>query len=157
MGTRNAATSDFETIERLFRLENRFSHGMEPGRVALTSEVLTESEFEEMIADDHALIAVSEASGVVTGFLFGRHRASKADRWSTAVNRVIIELLFVDEGYRGHGHASALIEHAIGWAESLKASEIDVEALVRNTAALGLYRKSGFEDRQLLLTLRLGK
>ncbi len=156
MRIRNAVTSDFEAIERLFRLENRFSHGMEPGRVALTSDVLTESEFGEIIADDHAIIAVSEARGVITGFIFGKHRASKADRWSTAVNRVIIELLFVDEDYRGHGHASALIEHTIDWAESLKASEIDVEALTRNTAALGLYRKSGFEDRQLLMTLRLG-
>jgi ribosomal protein S18 acetylase RimI-like enzyme len=153
---RNATNTDFEAIERLFQLENRTSHSIEPERVARTAEVLTESELDEMIGSDDMLVGVTEEGFVVTGLIFARHQRSEGHRWEPSINRVCVEVLFVDEDYRGHGHASALMEHVIRWAESMQASEVDVEAWTSNDAALALYKELGFREKQLLMTLRLG-
>jgi ribosomal protein S18 acetylase RimI-like enzyme len=48
------------------------------------------------------------------------------------------------------------MEHVIRWAESMRASEVDVEAWTSNDAALALYKELGFREKQLLMTLRLG-
>ncbi|MFW0777556.1 MAG: GNAT family N-acetyltransferase [Rickettsiales bacterium] len=51
----------------------------------------------------------------------------------------------VDERARGKGYGVALIEHAIEWTKTKKASQLILETGIHNNAAVALYSKLGFE------------
>ena len=57
---------------------------------------------------------------------------------------VEIFTIAVDKDHRGEGIGSALLEHLIAFARAKSASEIWLEASTRNTAAVNLYQKYGF-------------
>jgi GNAT superfamily N-acetyltransferase len=61
--------------------------------------------------------------------------------------------MWVDPGYRGHGVAMALLDHAVGWARERGAGEMVLWVADHNTAARRLYERAGFVatgDRQPL-------
>jgi ribosomal protein S18 acetylase RimI-like enzyme len=61
--------------------------------------------------------------------------------------------MWVDPGYRGHGVAMALLDHAVGWARERGAGEMILWVADHNAAARRLYERAGFVatgDRQPL-------
>lgn len=52
--------------------------------------------------------------------------------------------MLVDRGWRGRGVGSALVQAAIGWARDQGLHKLCLEVFAHNTAAIALYRKSGF-------------
>ena len=57
--------------------------------------------------------------------------------------------MLVDRGWRGRGVGSALIQAAISWARRQGLHKLCLEVFAHNTAAIGLYRKSGFVEEGL--------
>jgi len=54
--------------------------------------------------------------------------------------------MLVDRDWRGRGVGSALIQAAIGWARGQGLHKLCLEVFAHNTAAIALYRKSGFVE-----------
>ena len=54
--------------------------------------------------------------------------------------------MHVDRDWRGRGVGSALIQAAIGWARGQGLHKLCLEVFAHNTAAIALYRKSGFVE-----------
>ena len=54
--------------------------------------------------------------------------------------------MLVDRGWRGRGVGSALVQTAIGWARGQRLHKLCLEVFAHNTAAIALYRKSGFTE-----------
>lgn len=54
--------------------------------------------------------------------------------------------MLVDRGWRGRGAGSALLAAAVDWARGQGLHKLCLEVFAHNTAAIGLYRKSGFTE-----------
>jgi len=54
--------------------------------------------------------------------------------------------MLVDRGWRGRGVGSALVQAAIDWARGQGLHKLCLEVFAHNTAAIALYRKSGFAE-----------
>ena len=54
--------------------------------------------------------------------------------------------MLVDRDWRGRGVGSALVQAAIGWARGQGLHKLCLEVFAHNTAAIALYRKSGFVE-----------
>lgn len=54
--------------------------------------------------------------------------------------------MLVDRSWRGRGVGSALVQAAIGWARGQGLHKLCLEVFAHNTAAIALYRKSGFVE-----------
>ncbi len=54
--------------------------------------------------------------------------------------------MLVDRGWRGRGVGSALVQTAIDWARGQGLHKLCLEVFAHNTAAIALYRKSGFAE-----------
>jgi L-amino acid N-acyltransferase YncA len=52
--------------------------------------------------------------------------------------------MLVDRGWRGRGVGSALVAAAVDWARGQGLHKLCLEVFAHNTAAIALYRKSGF-------------
>jgi ribosomal-protein-alanine N-acetyltransferase len=68
------------------------------------------------------------------------------------VGRIRPELgMLVAAGSRGRGIGSALLAACIAWARAARAPELVLHVFPHNQAALALYRKHGFEERERLV------
>ncbi|HEY5990376.1 MAG TPA: GNAT family N-acetyltransferase, partial [Streptosporangiaceae bacterium] len=54
--------------------------------------------------------------------------------------------MLVDRGWRGRGVGLALVQAAIGWARGQRLHKLCLDVFAHNTAAIALYRKSGFVE-----------
>jgi RimJ/RimL family protein N-acetyltransferase len=54
--------------------------------------------------------------------------------------------MLVDRGWRGRGIGLALVQAAIRWARGQGLHKLCLEVFAQNTAAIALYRKSGFVE-----------
>jgi [ribosomal protein S18]-alanine N-acetyltransferase len=54
--------------------------------------------------------------------------------------------MLVDCDWRGRGVGSALVQAAVGWARGQGLHKLCLEVFAHNTAAIALYRKSGFVE-----------
>jgi RimJ/RimL family protein N-acetyltransferase len=54
--------------------------------------------------------------------------------------------MLVDRQWRGQGIGAALLEAAIDWARGQGLHKLCLEVFAHNTAAIALYRKSGFAE-----------
>jgi RimJ/RimL family protein N-acetyltransferase len=57
--------------------------------------------------------------------------------------------MLVERGWRGRGVGSALVQAAVNWARRQGLHKLCLEVFAHNTAAIGLYRKSGFVEEGL--------
>jgi len=58
--------------------------------------------------------------------------------------------MMVAKDARGQGVGSALLEAGVSWAREVGAHKVALQVWPHNEAALGLYRKFGFEQEGLL-------
>ena len=82
---------------------------------------------------------VYEKDGEIVGFYI----------LSVLSDLVEIFTIAVDKDHRGEGIGSALLEHLISLAKEKSAKEIWLEASTKNTAAVNLYQKYGFNIQSI--------
>jgi ribosomal protein S18 acetylase RimI-like enzyme len=133
---RKAGRQDFEALaelaNQLILVQDQFE------RKAILAKILQ---------DPNCGIYVAEVKSTVVGFIEVRVFLDFVEGASLAV----IMSFVVDEGHRGLGIGSRLMERAVKEAEKEKAKEIHVWTEFENERALSFYAKHGFMKRAVLL------
>jgi RimJ/RimL family protein N-acetyltransferase len=133
IAVREAIETDFEEWFRLYdavAAEGRWIGGEAPSDRAARRRA-----FDAYVNAADAVSFLAEAAGRLVGNLGIQVRGGIADLG-----------MMVDAEWRGRGVGSALMEACVGWAGKHRAHKLVLEVWPHNTAALGLYRKYGFEQ-----------
>lgn len=153
---REAQPADAEQlISHVNRLaeEPGISIALSPGEFNLTVE--QERQFiTDRAAEDNSLFLVAEAAGQIIGVLTLRGGARRALRHVSVLG------ITVAHEWRGRGVGDGLMAYAVDWARrSGVIRRIELQVFVRNTAAVKLYIKHGFEieGRRRKAVFREGK
>jgi RimJ/RimL family protein N-acetyltransferase len=133
LAVREASAADFEEWFRLY--DTVAAEGKWIGGEAPSDRATRQRAFDGHVNDPDAVSFLAEADGRLVGNL------------GVEVRRAIADLgMMVDAEWRGRGVGSALMEACLRWASEHGAHKLVLEVWPHNTAALGLYRKYGFEQ-----------
>jgi GNAT superfamily N-acetyltransferase len=103
-------------------------------------------------AQGPATVYVGEFDGVVVGVA----AATIAKRSYAATASGRIECCYVEDGARGVGVGSALMESLVTWCQERGCDDIDALALPGDRLTKGRLEATGFTARLLVLSRRLG-
>jgi ribosomal protein S18 acetylase RimI-like enzyme len=91
-------------------------------------------------ASDNSVFLIAEAASQIVGQLSCKGGARRANRHAATLG------MSVHKDWRNKGIGSALMSQAIGWAKNSGIiTRIELYVYARNTAAIRLYQKFGFE------------
>lgn len=107
-----------------------------------------EEHFARLIATEGELCLVAELDGQVIGYLAGRVRGPSSIR---PIRSADLESVFVVASIRGRGVGRALIEAFLPWCGQQGAERVSVTAYASNEGAVRLYRRLGFEPKEVAL------
>jgi RimJ/RimL family protein N-acetyltransferase len=110
----------------------------EPGERP-TDPDATAFDIRSVLASDNSTIIVADASGELAGYIEARGGEFRRNRHSAVL------IAGVRQAYAGRGIGSRLFEALLAWAESLGLVRLELTVMTHNEAAIGLYRKYGFE------------
>jgi ribosomal protein S18 acetylase RimI-like enzyme len=131
---RKAEEHDIDTmcllLAGLFAIETDFETDVQKQRNALNL----------LIMDDDKAVFVAMSDQSIIGMITGQLVVSTA----AGGYSVLLEDLFVMPEYRGKGIASMLIRYLLSWGKAKGAVRIQLVADENNSAALELYKKTGF-------------
>ena len=103
--------------------------------------------------DAEAVVLVAERTGAVVGYVYA---ALEPHSWKELREAAgFIHDIVVDEGHRGAGIASALIEAACEWLKAHGAPRVLLGTAERNHAAQRLFERAGFRRTMIEMTREL--
>ena len=132
-----------ECLEALAEHHNQVSVYFK-GQYPRTASEQKTAEFERELEEGKSFIAVAENGTEVIGFC-------KINIENTAG---VLEYLVVLDRERGKGYGAALMNWALGRFRDSGVKTIDVKVVYGNDA-IHLYKKYGFRERSVILTLNL--
>ena len=100
-----------------------------------------------------AVVFVAERSDAVVGYVYAGLEPQSWKELREAAG--FIHDVVVDEGHRGSGIATALIEAASGWLKAHGAPRVILWTAERNHAAQRLFEQSGFRRTMIEMTREL--
>jgi len=103
---------------------------------------------EEFSYSENSIFLVAEASGEIIGMIICHGSSRKASRHCVEVS------MSVASDWRGKHVGTVLMQAAVDWANNTKiVKRMDLIVFERNTTAIHLYEKFGFEKEGLLRKL----
>jgi len=105
------------------------------------------------IPRDDRLYLLAQTDSGIAGFLEGK--ISDIHEVFAPKNVFHISVVYVIPECRLHGVATALVRDALRWASAQGCREADLNVLVNNANARGLYEKLGFEIYRYALRIEL--
>jgi len=100
---------------------------------------------EEFSNSENSIFLVAEAGGEIIGMIICHGSSRKASRHSVEIS------MSVASDWRGRHVGTALLQAAIEWAKNSSiVKRMDLIVFERNTTAIHLYEKFGFEKEGLL-------
>jgi GNAT superfamily N-acetyltransferase len=119
----------------LFAIETDFETDVQKQRNALNL----------LIKDNNKAAFVTMSNQSIFGMITGQLVVSTA----AGGYSILLEDLFVIPEYRGKGIASILIQNIISWGKTKGAVRVQLVADEKNSAALELYKKTGFSQSSM--------
>lgn len=154
---RPAAASDLPILGKLAAELVRFHHEIDPERFFLPSGV--EEGYRRWLgtelANSEAIVLVAELDGEVVGYVYGR--LEKRDFNMLLSAHAALHDVLVVERARRSGAAAALIEAFASRAAERGVPRVVLHTATSNTKAQALFRKLGFRDTMLEMTLEMPK
>lgn len=106
-------------------------------------------DFKEGIENPETLTLVAKAGDEVIGYLVGG--PAESEDYRTVESLYEASSMWVNDKYRGEGIGTKLISRFESWAKEKGATRLKVVVSAKNEGAINLYRKTGFEDYDLIL------
>jgi len=103
--------------------------------------------------EDENQILVAEVDRKIVGYIFFLKRAEFP--LETTYTWAYVNELYVHPAYRRRGIATKLMKQAFDYLKSIGVTHVRLNVMMKNQAAINLYRKLGFEDLSLIMQLRL--
>lgn len=153
---RRATAGDLPILGKLAAELVRFHHAIDPERFFLPSGV--EEGYRRWLGTEiqnaEAIVLVAELEGEVIGYLYGR--LEKRDfNMLLAAHAALHDVLVVERARRS-GAAAALIERFAALAAERGMPRVVLHTATSNERAQALFRKLGFRDTMLEMTLETG-
>lgn len=100
---------------------------------------------EKALNQDNVFIAYAKTNKPI-GYIYGYLKNFKGQNVTT--NRVFVDSLFVEEGYRNKGVGKLLLQAFEDWTKSLFGQDYEIEllCLTNNKKALGFYQSLGYSE-----------
>jgi ribosomal protein S18 acetylase RimI-like enzyme len=153
---RRAAASDLEVLGRLAAELVRFHHTIDPERFFLPEGV--EQGYRRWLGTEienrEAIVLVAELDGEVVGYVYGRLEKRDFNLLLSA-HAALHDVLVVDRARRT-GAGEALVVRFAEIAAERGVPRVVLHTATSNTRAQALFKKLGFRDTMLEMTLSLG-
>lgn len=147
---------DQEQVEHCIVELQNFERSIEPNRVEGTTVARRYlSDLLHACSEKTGQIFVAEVNDEVVGFICIWLEHEPAEYLTSLTDYAYISDLVVLPGYRGLGLGPALIEKAEMFAIQQGATVVQINVLAKNTVAMNVYRKAGFQDYELALLKHL--
>ncbi len=142
---RRADLRDVESIQRLFDQGDAYHAAMLPHVFREGSKGRPDILIASVIQDGDSDYLIATVESRVVGFLDIRESVTPDFPMFVPKRFALVENMVVDEGHRGKGIGTRLLEEARDWAHSRGLSSIQLTVWARNTEAVRLYRRLGFQ------------
>lgn len=119
-------------------------HLATPPRGEGASWVARRAFYEELLAERGGWITLAVEGTTDIGYAAVALRAGSPGSWQEPSRVAVLETLVVDTQQRSRGTGSALVESVRSRCRDLHITQLDVEALSGNAAALAFYQRIGF-------------
>jgi ribosomal protein S18 acetylase RimI-like enzyme len=153
---RKAEPRDLESLGRLGAMLMRTHFDFDPKRFLRAGSNAEEgyaSFLGSMLSDEDAMIFVAEDGGEVTGYVFA---ALEPLSWKELRGPAgFIHDIAVLEKSRRTGTARRLLEAATTWLRERKAPRVVLWTAAPNSAAQQLFRRAGFRETMIEMTMEL--
>lgn len=155
MEIRRAENRDIPGMIELLYQVGEVHHVIRPdifrsGALKYTPQMLA-----ELLKDEQKPIFVAVKGDFVAGYCFCVRKQFRDHETFTDRTEFYIDDLCVDEGCRGQGIATALFDHAVGYARQLKEDAITLNVWCGNDSAMKFYEKVGLKPRNVLMEMKL--
>lgn len=153
---RKAERRDLSSLGRLGAMLMRTHYAFDPLRFLAAGEGAERgyaSFLGSMLDSEDAVIFVAEAGGAITGYVFA---ALEPLSWKELRGPAgFIHDLLVAEEARKSGVATMLMEAALAWLREHGAPRVVLGTAAQNKAAQALFRRLGFRDTMIEMTMEL--
>ncbi len=136
---RRATTSDLPV---LFEFEQGVIARERPFDPTLKEGLINYYALEQMLQQDHVMIAVAEVDGLVAGSGYARIETAKP--YHEHEQYAYLGFMFVREEFRGQGINALVLKALEQWCLSKAIHEMRLEVYVENENAIKAYEKQGF-------------
>lgn len=149
---------DFAIFEKLeegfYKHYTALGIGTQYGRLPFDEvpKELTRSEFDRYLngndEPESCFLFVTKDSEVI-GYLCGWIKNKSG--WYRKPRIAHLESLFLTESERGKGYSSEMAQHFFQWAKARQVDICQLEVFAKNTDAVSVYKKWGFEVDEMIL------
>ncbi len=118
----------------------------------INEDCVVKSLYENFYDNDDICLLVAKNGENIIGYIYGyiqNNGDSKIDKVS------VLDALFVEENFRSLGVASELIKGFKKWSYNCGVKYIELKVCNENNQAINLYRKSGFLQNKIIMSLKL--
>ena len=153
--TRQAVSSDFDQVGRVFAEENQFHTALLPDRFRIAKPIMTHGWFNEILAHPQKALLVAEREHEIIGVLYIMIRTNPDDPIFQPRRYGYIDEIAVTERYRGQGIGRLLMNEARTWALEQGILEIELHVWEVNQPAIAFYEKLGYKTVQRTMKMVL--
>ena len=137
---------DREDVNRLARQVHEMHIAWRPDLFQMPEELFPEPLFRELIANRELYVAKIDQT--VVGFALLRIKPS--DGIGRVPRKImLIDQICVDEGLRGHGFGTQMMEEIRILAKAFRCTDLQLGVYPQNDAAVSFYQKCGFMIRSI--------
>lgn len=147
---RIAKPEDYRQVEGMMQQIQELHVGWRPDIYQPCAVVMSEMLFLEEVKQETMLVA--ELGGNVVGLCSFLYRHIGSDKQVTR-NVLFIDVMVVDEAYRGQGIGHKLFDALKVLAKERKVDGIELQVNARNRAAYERYTKYGFTEKSINMEL----
>lgn len=118
----------------------------------INEDCVVKSLYESFYNNDDICLLIAKNDESIIGYIYGyiqNNGDSKIDKVS------VLDALFVEEDFRNLGVASKLIKDFKKWSYNYGVKYIELKVCSENNQAINLYKKSGFAQNKIIMSLKL--
>ena len=147
---RFAQISDYESIERIMQQVQQLHFTWRPDIYKTCDTVLPYDNFLETVNMNTTIVA--EVDGCIVGLLAYMRRHVESERQVTR-DILFIDVMAVDERYRGNGTGQCLFDYIKEVAKKEHYDGIELQVNARNRRAYDMYKRYGFTEKSINMEL----